>query len=244
MAVEIDSIDDDEDIVKPRWYLPLHIVELRGKTRVCHDARAANDGICLNDLLVGGPNLMNSLMDILMRFRQWKIAFMCDIKAFFHQIRVHPDDADLFRFFWFKDRSLRLAILNLFLSHVFGSLSSSFVTGFTVRHHAEVIRPYYPSNVYNFIHHGFYVDNGSGGGDTVDEALELKTGVKSAMGDGGFQLVKWKSISSWKEILTSLFPSQISKTTTPDVRRAHVRRADGRIVTRDRTTIVRLEMDS
>ena len=27
----------------------------------------------------------------------------------------------------------------------------------------------------------------------VNEALELKTGVKSAMGDGGFQLVKWKS---------------------------------------------------
>ena len=60
--------DDDEDIIKPRWYLPLHIVELRGKTRVCHDARAATDGICLNDLLVGGPNLMNSLMDTLMRF--------------------------------------------------------------------------------------------------------------------------------------------------------------------------------
>ena len=193
VAVEIDSIDDDEDILKPRWYLPLHIVELRGKTRVCHDARAATDGVCLNDLLVGGPNLMNSLMDILMRFRQWKIAFMCDIKAFFHQIRVHPDDADLFRFFWFKDRSLRLAILNLFLSHVFGSLSSSFVTGFTVRHHANVIRPYYPPNVYDFIRHGFYVDDGSGGGDSVDEALDLKVGVKSAMGDGGFCLVKWKS---------------------------------------------------
>ena len=32
--------------------------------------------------------------------------------------------------------------------------------------------------------------------------------------------------------------------TSPHVRRAHVRRADGRIVTRDRTKIVRLEMDS
>ena len=69
---------------------------------------------------------------------------------------------------------------------VFGSLSSSCVTSFTVRHHAEMIRPYYHSNVYDFIRHGFYVYDGSGGGDTVDEALELKTGVKSAMGDGGF----------------------------------------------------------
>ena len=102
------------------------------------------------------------------------IAFMCDIKAFFHQVRIHPDDADLFRFLWFKDRSLRLATLNLFLSHVFGSLSSSFVTGFTVTHHAKVIKP---SKVYNFIRYGFYVDDRSGGGNTDDEALELKTGV-------------------------------------------------------------------
>ena len=120
---------------------------------------------------------MNSLMDILMRFRQWKIAFMCDIKAFFHQVTVHPDDADLFKFLWFEDRSLRLATLNLFLSHVFGSLSSSCVTSFTVRHHAKVIKPYYLSNIYNFIRYGFYVDDRSGGGNTDDEALELKTGV-------------------------------------------------------------------
>ena len=134
--------------------------------------------------------LMNSLMDILMRFRQWKVAFMCDIKAFFHQIRVHPDDADLFRFFWFKDRSLREAILNLFLSHVFGSQSSSFVTGFTVRKHAEVIRPRYPYNVYDLIRYGFYVDDGSGGGDLVDEALELKVNAVAAMAEGGMELVK------------------------------------------------------
>ena len=125
VAIEIDNVDNDDDISKPRWYLPLLIVQLRGKTRVCHDARAATDGVCLNDLLVGGPNLMNSLMDILMRFRQWKIASMCDIKAFFHQVRVHPDDADLFRFLWFKDQSLCLAIIYLFLSHVYGSLFSS-----------------------------------------------------------------------------------------------------------------------
>ena len=98
MAIEIDNVDDNDDIIKLRWYLPLHIVELREKTGICYDARTTTDGFCLNDLLVGGPNLMNSLMDILMRFRQWKVAFMCDIKAFFHQVRVHPDDADRFRF--------------------------------------------------------------------------------------------------------------------------------------------------
>merc|ERR1712082_49537 len=75
-----------------------------------------------------------------------------------------------------KDRTLREAILNLFLSHVFGSQSSSFVTSFTVRKHAEVIRPKYPYNVYDLIRFGFYVDDGNGGGDSVDEALQLMAG--------------------------------------------------------------------
>ena len=39
----------------------------------------------------------------------------------------------------------------------------------------------------------FYVDDGSGGADSVDEALELKQNLIEAMRLGGFTLAKWKS---------------------------------------------------
>ena len=64
------------------------------------------------------------------------------------------------------------------------------MTSFTVRKHAKRIRSKYPANVYNFIRYGFYVDDGSGGGDSVDEAVQLKTDVMSAMAEGGMWLVK------------------------------------------------------
>ena len=57
-----------EKETKGIWYLPIHIVEeIRNgklKTRICHDARASADGICLNELMLGGWNLINPLADI------------------------------------------------------------------------------------------------------------------------------------------------------------------------------------
>ena len=72
VAIEIDSVDDDATATNPRWNTPLHVVIKRGKTRVCHDARAATGGYCLNDFLLGGPNIINSLAEILLYARKWK----------------------------------------------------------------------------------------------------------------------------------------------------------------------------
>ena len=43
------------------------------------------------------------------------------------------------------------------------------------------------------LRHAFYVDDGSGGADSVDEALQLKQDLIAAMKSGGFTLTKWKS---------------------------------------------------
>ena len=193
VAIEIDPKNDDASISSPRWYLPIHVVEERNKTRICHDGRAETGGICLNELLIGGPNIMNVLTEVLMKFRLYKIGLMTDIKAFFHNVRVHPEDADTFRYMWFTDKSMREAVVMLFLAHIFGSVSSSLVTSYVLRHHAEKIKPDFPENVYEMLRHAFYVDDGSGGADSVDEALQLKQDLIAAMKSGGFTLTKWKS---------------------------------------------------
>ena len=66
VAIKIDPFDDDASAPNPRWSMPLHVVIKHGKWRVCHDARAATGEICLNDLLLGGPNIINPLAQILM----------------------------------------------------------------------------------------------------------------------------------------------------------------------------------
>ena len=193
VTLEIDPTNDDKDATRPRWYLPIHVAEKRGKLRACHDARASVNGICLNDHLLGGPNLINSLAEILLNFRRDKVAFMTDIGAFFHQVRVDERDSDVFRYFWFADEKMDQAVLYRFLSHVFGAGASSVVTCYVLRHHAETIKELFPDNVYQMIRHSFYVDDGSGGANDVETALELKENLKKAFDLGGFSLGKWQS---------------------------------------------------
>lgn len=45
-----------------------------------------------------GPDLTNSLIDVLLRFRQESIALMADIEGMFHQVRVPMADRRLLRF--------------------------------------------------------------------------------------------------------------------------------------------------
>ena len=85
-------------------------------------------------------------------------------------------------------------VVKHFKSHVFGSGASSCITSYTTRHLAERIRPFFPDNISEAIRKRLYVDDGHGGEDVVDEALELKmNNLIDAMAKGGFSLSKWKA---------------------------------------------------
>lgn len=59
-----------------RWYLPHHRVKhpVKGKLRVVLDCSSKAGGVSLNDQLLQGPNFMNSLVGVLMRFRRHEVA--------------------------------------------------------------------------------------------------------------------------------------------------------------------------
>jgi hypothetical protein len=69
-----------------------------GKTRVVFDCSARFKGTSLNEQLLSGPDLTNSLVGVLLRFRQEPIAMMSDVEQMFHQVYVDPKDRDVFRY--------------------------------------------------------------------------------------------------------------------------------------------------
>ena len=194
-AVDITDEDDGDDAnaPTPRWWLPIHIAQKKGKLRPCHDARANVDGKCLNDLLLNKPNRTNSLFDILVNFRNNKIAITADIAAFFHNVLVDPLDADVFRYFWFEDESMKAIKRLRFLGHVFGSGASSLVTSYALAHHGRRMKNEYPMEIFDAIMNFFYVDDYTGGARTPEEAKRLVSMLIDAMKKGGFDLAKWKS---------------------------------------------------
>ena len=73
------------DINKPIWYIPHYGVyhRVKKKIRVVFDCSAKHNGRSLNDSLLTGPDLINSLLGILLRFRKEQVAFQCDITKMF-----------------------------------------------------------------------------------------------------------------------------------------------------------------
>jgi len=59
------------------------------------------EGTSLNDSLHKGPSLTPLLFDILIRFREKRVALIGDIEKAFVNIEVDKEDRDFFRFFRF-----------------------------------------------------------------------------------------------------------------------------------------------
>ena len=88
------------------WYIPHHGVyhpHKPGKIRVVFDCSATFKGLSLNSMLHKGPDLTNSLVRVLTRFREDRVAVMADIEAMFYQVRVPDRDSSFLRFLWWED---------------------------------------------------------------------------------------------------------------------------------------------
>ena len=110
------------------WYLPHHPVfnpNKPNKIRVVNDAAAEYQGTSLNNSLVTGPDLLQSLVGVLMRFRVGPVAVMGDIEAMFHNILVPKADSDSLRFLWMDDiHSDDPPYSMQMLVHIFGAKDS------------------------------------------------------------------------------------------------------------------------
>ena len=79
---------------KPLCYLPHHPVFNKPST------------VTQNTEEHTGPDLTNSIVGVLTRFREKQLALSADIECMFHQVRVPPVVQDAFRFFWWPDGNL------------------------------------------------------------------------------------------------------------------------------------------
>ena len=85
-----------------QWILPHHGVgnPSKDKLRVVFDAAAAYRGVSLNDCLLSGPDLLQHLAGVLIRFREERVAIMADIEEMFHRVLIREEDQPSLRFYW------------------------------------------------------------------------------------------------------------------------------------------------
>ena len=110
------------------WYLPFFGVYHPRKPeqiRVVFDSSAQHHGISLNNVLLTGPDLNNSLLGVLLRFRREAVAIIADIEQMFHSFVVKEGHRNFLRFLWFDRNDPSKEIVEYRMRvHVFGNSPS------------------------------------------------------------------------------------------------------------------------
>ena len=157
---------------------------------VAFDAASLHNAVSLNNQLLQGSDLTNSLLGILLRFRQYPIALVADIKGMFNQVKVPPEDSDALRFLWWEDSDLQRPSEFQKASHIFGATDSTSCANFCLKRAAEDHKGRFRDEAVSAVDKYFYADDFVKSIRTVTEASSLAGEVTCLFSEAGFRLTK------------------------------------------------------
>ncbi|XP_037300978.1 uncharacterized protein LOC119191187 [Manduca sexta] len=180
------------------WYLP-HFAVVNAlkpdKLRVVHDAAAKTKGTTLNENLLTGPDLLQPLPAVLLRFREHPVAVTADITEMFMQVGLREEDRDALRYLWRGNRRdsrppevYRMKVL------IFGASCSPATAIYVMNRNAERHRHTHPEAV-EAIKKKHYMDDYLDSYEDEHRAITIATQVRNIHREAHFELRKWTSNS-------------------------------------------------
>ncbi len=180
-------------------YIPHHAVLKDSPTtpiRIVYDCscRPNANQPSLNSCLSIGPDILNDMTAILVRFRCYRYALTADIEKAFLNISLDEEDRDATRFFWLSDPTNPESSFDVFRfkSILFGASCSPFILNATIKKHLDNHNDPITQRMKAYI----YVDNLASGTDNEDEATIYFKHTRSVMSSANFNLREWNSNSS------------------------------------------------
>jgi hypothetical protein len=185
-----------EDLEKPCkqvFYLPIHAVSKESSTttklRAVFDASAkSSTGVSLSNQLMIGPTVHSSLVEVLIRFRLYRVAMTADVSRMYRAVVLPHEHRDLHRFVWRRHPNDQLVDYRMTRA-TFGVSASSFMANMSVKQNAVNHAFDFPTAV-AAVHRSFYVDDGLVGADSIKEAIELQAQLQELFNKGHFLLCK------------------------------------------------------
>ncbi|KAM4544606.1 uncharacterized protein PAE49_017493 [Odontesthes bonariensis] len=194
---------------KELWYLPTFGVyhpKKPGQIRVVFDSSAECEGTSLNNVLLSGPDLNNTLLGVLLRFRKEAIAVTADVQQMFYCFVVRNDHRDYLRYVWYEDNDLSKPVVDYRMKvHVFGNTPSPAIAIYCMRRAAERGEAEYGSDARQFVERQFYVDDGLTSVATPEQAIDLITRTKEMLAESNLRLHK---VASNSEQVMEALPEQ------------------------------------
>ncbi|XP_077389538.1 uncharacterized protein LOC144026608 [Festucalex cinctus] len=195
------------------WYLPTFGVyhpQKKNQIRVVFDSSAQFAGVSLNNVLLTGPDLNNTLIGVLLRFRKGSIAVMADIQQMFHCFRVQEDHRNFLRFLWHKDNDVNKEVIDYRMKvHVFGNSPSPAVAVYGLRKAICAGAKDHGADTVNFVWRHFYVDDGLISVSSPAEAIDLLRRTQASLAESNLRLHKFASNSP--EVMQAFSPEDCAR---------------------------------
>ena len=179
---------------KRDWYLPHHPVlnpTKPGNVRRVLNGAALFHKQSLNSALMAGPDLLQNLLYIILKFRQHRYAVSADIEGMFLQVGVPDKGHTSLRFLWREDPTQKVAV-HQYTRHIFGAKNSPTCANYALQRTADDNCKEFPraaGSVWN----NFYMDDYFESFATSKEATERCQDLVTLLKRGGFKLTKFVS---------------------------------------------------
>ena len=186
----IEEITDPKEIYREDCnYIPYFPVvrpeRSSTKVRIVFDAAAKNrDKQSLNSQIDKGPNRLQDLFGILLRFRMYAIALTADISEMFLQCRLDPNDHRYHRFWWNERFWQWVRIL-------FGNLSSPDISQKVLTMNAEQFAKEFPL-AYLAVLYAMYMDDVLKSVETRQQAIQLAAELPPLHAKCGMKICKFE----------------------------------------------------
>ncbi|XP_075255010.1 uncharacterized protein LOC142346831 [Convolutriloba macropyga] len=162
-----------------------------GKVRRVLNGASKFQGVSLNKVLLTGPDLLQNLIHMLIRFRQQQIAVSADIEEMFLQVGVLPSNQPALRFLWREGPSKTVEVYQ-YTRHIFSANDLPTCANYALKRTARDHEKEYPDAA-KAVHEKFYMDDDLDSIESPDEALKRSRDLVKLLSKGGFKLTKFTS---------------------------------------------------
>ena len=154
------SPHDSKNRSDREWYVPHHPVlnpNKPGNFRRVLNGASNFHGKLLNNSLLVGPDLLQNLLFVLMRFREHKYAISADIEGMFMQVGLLESDQRSLRFLWREDPTSDVSVFQ-YARHIVGAKDSPTLGYYALRRTPVENQDRYPDAACAMLNN-FYMDD-------------------------------------------------------------------------------------
>ena len=169
--------------------------------RIVFNSSASYMGHTLNEYWFKGPDLLNDLLGILLRFRENHVAFAGDVKKMYHTIGISELDQHTHRFLWRNLQVEKQPDTHIITAVSFGDRPAGAIASLALQKTAQMGEAQYPQASF-MIKKNTYMDDIVGSLDSNEDVKRITTNIEEILKKGSFEIKEW--ITSYSSAIVPL----------------------------------------